>query len=382
MRFALLGEHPDGLAMARALVDSGRHELLVYSGPAIGGEYLRRWSITARPVGDIEEVLADPAIDAVIVAGKPVDLPGQLRRALQSEHHVLCVHPTDDSPDIAYEAAMIQADTDKVLLPLLPEMLHPAIRRLAELLHQPMKGERIIEMERASPEAVLMETGTDRFRLAVPGWDTLRLLGGEIVEIVGLAKEEEMSADATVLLGGVFERGGLFQMTLLPGQPEAHWRINVRTGLGQIGLVFGEGWPGPARLTWRDEAGIAQEETWGSVNPWAGLVEIFEAAVAKVALSPPLLLWQDEVRCLELDDAARRSVERRRASTLEYQEVNEEVGFKGTMTLVGCSLLWGSIVVLLLSVWVPQLAWAILPVFGLFLLLQVLRWLLPPKTKP
>jgi hypothetical protein len=87
------------------------------------------------------------------------------------------------------------------------------------------------------------------------------------------------------------------------------------------------------------------------------------------------LSWQDEIRCLELDDAARRSVERRRASTLEYQEVSEEVGFKGTMTLLGCSLLWSSLVLLLLSVWVPWLAWIILPVFGLFLVLQVLRWL-------
>ena len=59
MRFALLGDHPDGLAMARALVDSSRHELGAYSGPGIGGEYLRRWGIAARGVGDLEEVLAE-----------------------------------------------------------------------------------------------------------------------------------------------------------------------------------------------------------------------------------------------------------------------------------------------------------------------------------
>src|SRR5439155_25347874 len=114
MRFALLGDRPDGLAMARARVDSSRHELGAYSGPGIGGEYLRRWGIAARGVGDLEEVLADPAIDAVIVAGSPADRPAQLRRALQSERHVLCVHPAGDSPDIAYEAAMIQADTGMV----------------------------------------------------------------------------------------------------------------------------------------------------------------------------------------------------------------------------------------------------------------------------
>ena len=59
--------------------------------------------------------------------------------------------------------------------------------------------------------------------------------------------------------------------------------------------------------------------------------------------------WLDEIRAAELDDAARRSIERRRAVTLEYQEVSEDVGFKGTMTLVGCGLIWFIPVLLILS---------------------------------
>src|SRR6516164_3756435 len=132
MRFALLGDHPDGLDMARALAESGRHQVLAYSGSAVGLEYLRRWQIAATPIGDVEEILADPAIDAVIVAGKPADRPAQLRRSLQSERHVLCVHPADDSPDLAYEAAMIQGDTGMILLPLVAEALHPALRQMKE----------------------------------------------------------------------------------------------------------------------------------------------------------------------------------------------------------------------------------------------------------
>ena len=38
---------------------------------------------------------------------------------------------------------------------------------------------------------------------------------------------------------------------------------------------------------------------------------------------------------------------------MDYQEANEEVGFKGTMTLLGCGMLWGVIVILLLSRWYP-----------------------------
>src|SRR5438128_1091238 len=132
MHFALLGNHPDGLQMAEALVESGRHELSAYSGP------LLQWESTglaaARTFSDIEEILADPAVDAIIVAGDSSQRPLQLRRALQSERHVLCVFPPDENPDIAYEAAMIQTDTRRVLLPILLGALHPAVRRLQALV--------------------------------------------------------------------------------------------------------------------------------------------------------------------------------------------------------------------------------------------------------
>src|SRR4051812_43903307 len=107
MRFALLGDHADGLDMARALAATGRHEVVTYTGPNAGLELLRRWQPAARAVGDLEEVLADPAVEAVIVAAPAGKRGPQLRRALQSERHVLCVHPADPTPDLAYEAAMI-----------------------------------------------------------------------------------------------------------------------------------------------------------------------------------------------------------------------------------------------------------------------------------
>ena len=380
MHIALLGDHPDGLAMARALAASGRHELSAYSGSAVAGEYLRRWGIAVRSVGDIEEILADSTIEAVIVAGSPADRPAQLRRALQSERHVLCVHPADESPDIAYEAGMIQADTGKTLLPLLPEALHPAVRRLAELLDAVAPNPMLIEVERTGPEAVLLDADTAGHDPGVPGWDVLRHLGGEIVEVVGLAGKEEVDAEKPLLLAGRFERGGLFQLTLLPLQAEANCRWSVRTSVDRFELIFPQGWPGPARLTWRDASGNQQQETWEAIDPWTAMVAVFEQTLPEG--SSTALRWQDEVRCLELDDAARRSVERRRATTLDFQEVSEEVGFKGTMTLAGCALLWCSLVLLIVSVWVPWLGWLILPAFGLFLLLQILRWVVPPQQKP
>jgi predicted dehydrogenase len=403
MRFALLGDNPDGLDMARALAASGRHVLAVYSGPPVGAEYLRRWGLGFQPVGDLEEVLADPAIDALIIAGSPSDRPAQLRRALRSERHVLCVHPADQAPDAAYEALMIQADTGQVLLPLLPEALHPGVTRMAELarpreapapttMDGAINGDgsaaapfRLLEVERWSSEHVLLEADTPAHRPGLPGWDVLRQVGGEVAEVSAFAAAEEVTAEAPLLVAGRFEGGGLFQAALVPDLAEPRLRLTLIGDGHRAQLIFPQGWPGPARLTWQDETGTQREQTWESWDPWQALVELFEATVARLhngrAGQPAAggLTWRDEVRCLELDDAARRSVARRRTSTLEYQAATEEASFKGTMTLFGCALLWASLALLILSAWVPWLGWLIAPLFGLFLVFQLLRWALPAR---
>src|SRR5207302_5680217 len=109
--------------------------------------------------------------------------------------------------------------------------------------------------------------------------------------------------------------------------------------VGQVELLFPLGAPGPAFLTWRDETGELHEETWDTWDPWSAVVQRIEEAIAAAPAHPPGgLSWRDEIRCLELDDAARRSAHRRRTTLLEYPEASEEVSFKGTMTLVGCGI--------------------------------------------
>ena len=107
------------------------------------------------------------------------------------------------------------------------------------------------------------------------------------------------------------------------------------------------------------------------------MVRVFEIAIDAHPGACTSVRWQDCVRALELDDAARRSVERRRASTLDFQEVSEAVGFKGTMTLVGCAMLWSLLLLLLIGNWFRPALWAIPLMLAAFLALQFLRWFLP-----
>jgi predicted dehydrogenase len=389
MRFALLGDHPDGLDMARALVASGRHELAIYTGQLAGVESLQRWGLIVKLIRDVEEVLADPSIEAVIVASPLADRPAHLRRTLQSERHVLCVHPADQTPDSAYEAALIQGDTRCVLLPLLPEALHPAFARLAELAQAdegPLGAFQFLHMERGAADAVRIDDGARGQKASFRGWDVLRTLGGKVAEVFAFTAGEDLAPDEPVLLTGRFERQGLFQATFLPGQDEARWHLAVVGTYRRAELDFPNGWPGPCHLVWPGEAGEVQQERWETWNPWPALVEVFEEATARstprthaaASPSPPTpLTWQTAVRCLELDDAARRSIERGRVSTLEYPEATEEVGFKGTMTLLGCGLLWVSLLLLILSTWISWLKWTIVPLLVVFLGLQLLRWFVP-----
>jgi predicted dehydrogenase len=390
------------VALACALAETGRHQIVAFSA-RLPDDIRQRWP-GARSVRDLEEVLADPAVDAVLVAGHIGDRPLQLRRALQAERHVFCVHPPDRTPELAYEAGMIRQDVRCVLLPILGDGLHPAVRRLAEFIDRvppgveargPLGAFRLVEVEHASPGEVLEEMDAALGKPSFPGWDVLRRLGGEIAEVSAFAAAEEMLPGEPVLLAGRFERGGLFRTTLLPRQPADRRRFTLVGERGQAELLFPNGGDGPARLGWRDQTGEWHEEYWDAWDARPALIEAFEARLKPshavrseaVSLVPTMardtdradLDWADTTRALELDDAARRSITRRRTSPLEYPEATEQVGFKGTMTLAGCAIFWLVLVLLIVSVWVPVVGWLIVPLLVIFLGLQFLRYAVPEK---
>jgi hypothetical protein len=375
MRFALVGTHEDGLGMARALVVSGRHQLLYVVDRDLSTP--PPWAAGAKVQGDLEEVLADPAVEAVIVASPLGRRFAHLRRVLQSERVALCLQPTDTRPEGAYEADMLQQDTKQVAVPLQPEAFHPALRGLKALL--PSLGElRVIEVERWSRGEILPGLETPEGRLCVPGWEILRSLGGDIAELAAVVPGEELAGGTPVVISGRFERGGLFSMTLLPGQREERLRVRAVGGAGEAEWLMPLGVPGPAFLSWPGANGATREQAWEAWDPWPAMVEVVEKSLAG---ADPEVSWQDAIRCHELDEAVRRGVERRKVYQLEYPEASEEVTFKSTMTLVGCALVWGVILLVILSRWQPWIGWGIGPLLGIFLLMQLLRWIIPPREQ-
>lgn len=365
MRFAILGDHSDGVAVARAVAASGRHQLVVCCGPPAAD------LAGVRATRDLEEVLADPDVEAVIVAGRPGERLDQLRRVLQSERPALCVHPVDRNADGAYEMNMLQGDTHQVVAPILPLAANRGVAEFADQVRAsgPLQ---LVEAEFHAAAEALFDGGDDG-EPHFPGWEVLRAVGGTIAEVQAFARDEAVRRGEPVTVQGRFESGVLFRAVYLSRHSEPGLKLTARTATGD---------------TWRHEASVRPED-------WAELVDRFGSAVARMRGTPraapgagpaadagPGPSWLDEIRAAELDDATRRSIERRRAVTLDYQEANEDVGFKGTMTLVGCGLIWLIPLFLLLSVWLPHVGWLIIPVLLGFLLLQLLRWFVPGPANP
>src|SRR5262249_19848709 len=193
-----------------------------------------------------------------------------------------CVHRPDRGPDGAHEAAMIQADTGRVLFPLLPDGLHPALARLSELLRWidgPVGDLRLLEVEHASAREFILESDDLHAKWALPGWDRLRAVGGEIAAVSALASQEDLGAGQPLLLSGGYESDALIQVSFLANAGQQRFRATATGSRGRVDLLFPTGWHGPAFLAWRDASGEHCEDAFPTWDPWPALVEVFEAAV-------------------------------------------------------------------------------------------------------
>ena len=181
MRFALLGDHPDGLAMARALVESGRHELALYAGPGAGVEYLRRWDLAPPRVADLEEALAEPGLGAVIVAGSPANraalLQGRcavLEKALRRDDLSVSERRRAKNSLAANRRAVLLVEAHEAILNGAPNGRSRALA-LAAGASVPLRTRLRALGAAAAPRLAARALAREQQRLGVPGPAGLRL---------------------------------------------------------------------------------------------------------------------------------------------------------------------------------------------------------------
>ena len=126
MRFALLGSHPDG----RTAPPPSSSPADTPSPPAPGRSRPSR-AIASGPTSAASPISkrfwpTEPLRRSSSPAPPPTALP--LRRAC-SRSGTSSASTPGQSPDAAYEAALVRGDTGMILLPLLPDVIHPGIDR-------------------------------------------------------------------------------------------------------------------------------------------------------------------------------------------------------------------------------------------------------------
>ena len=92
------------------------------------------------------------------------------------------------------------------------------------------------------------------------------------------AEEEPTRGQPVIVVGQIYRRPTLPRN--LPGEPtQKLWRIAI-AGARPLALVFPEGWPGPATLTYEDETGPLRTETWPAMPPRRPSLPLLDARSA------------------------------------------------------------------------------------------------------
>lgn len=394
MRVLLIGDHPDGLALVLALTAQGKHVCTAYAGPAALLDALKVKGLLPAWVKDAEAALALKDIDAVVVADDLMHRPQLLKRALQSDKHVFCVYPPDLDPNIAYEALAIQLDTHKQLLPLMLGRLSPALQFIQQTTRQqrwgslqhlelevgfPLTADLLAEkpnvpMPAAKMRQVLKEL--DRVWERHPLlhlWDVLRCCGVEVQELTALMGHgTELSPRERINITGRFQNEAFFQLLLqpLPAEHMPTLRCLWRGNRGEWEWKAPHGLEGAS--TW--ESRCKDQPAEAAELPGCERTSLWNQYVSALEENQPLPTWTDATRCLELFDAVRRSVRRRRTIVLDYEAASELSNFKSTMTALGCGVLILCMVLFFATPTFPWLKYLIFPILLLYMSLQIFRY--------
>ena len=122
-----------GPNLARNFDDLGTLRWLCDADTEVQGRFSSRYP-NARVTGELDDLLSDPELDAVVVA-TPVPTHYPLaKRALEAGKHVLVEKPPAMHGDEMDELVSIAEERDLTLMPGHLLLYHPAIRKLKELI--------------------------------------------------------------------------------------------------------------------------------------------------------------------------------------------------------------------------------------------------------
>lgn len=344
-----------------------------------------------------EALLDEQSCAAVLVGatGWCEERAEAVRGLVQAGRTLLVAHPLGLSMLWAFEIDMIRRDSAARLVPFLPDRLHPAIATLHRDIEAGLAGAAPLgAVESVSLERTLPERTRETVLAALArDADLVRVLVGDPARLATLGAASPDDAWPTLAVG--FSGPGLVPVRwqVLPGAA-SRLAIVVQHAGGAVRLVA----PADGTPWTLDDAPVA---AFDRDQVMLDLLDrTIRGAPAVAGTGPAPAGWPDAARAIELADTVPRSLAKGRAVDLHREEFSELGTFRGTMASLGCGLVLLALVVVVLATLVAGIAnefdwefgraltatWpvVILGVLGLFLLLQLLPWLVgagPPTDR-
>jgi len=269
-----------------------------------------------------------------------------VRLLVQTGRALVLAHPLEPSMLWAYELEMIARDSGAVLVPFLPDRLHPFVARLAAEIQAAVAG----SGPRGPLESVRLERSLiERDRSTVLAAlardvDLVRVLVGEPARLGTLGTADAEAAWPTLAVGFTGPTQVPVRWQVAPGAA-VELRIALQYARGSLEVIAPDDgpwtWSGPPPATAAFDRGAAIRDVLaGSLSSATGPVH---------DAGPPAATWADAARALDLAEAVPRSLARGRAIDLHQEEFSELGTFRGTMASLGCGLVLLALLVLLVA---------------------------------
>ncbi len=384
MRFAWIYPEPTASSLAEAIRRSDQDALVgIYDGD-VGSTDWARWGVRCVP-GEVDSVLNDPQVDAVLVGrgGSDRERDSVTRLLVQAGIPIILVVPLREML-FGFELQMIQVESQGLVFPYFPGILHPAFDPVASDSSDPestLGPIQRLDFLWQSPDHDPETVRRHFFRDAVIS----RRLLGRILRLSAMLPNRAKPGDwGSLSVQMADERGRAAGWTKTPS-PRDRSSLKVTGVAGERTVELS----GPPRTWTVTDANGRSEPLAEDLTDDSLVLRTFRDAVSAepIARSAVDELWDHVCRAAELADMVAVSASRGRAVELSHEEHSEEATFKGVMAAGGCFAILGALllipIVALLERLFPGLApnpaWRKLPwvvlsvVLAAFLATQFLR---------
>jgi len=356
MQFALLGDHPEALRVARALASMPEHRLHaaaeVASQPA--SELL-----TAAPglrlVRDWEELLGSEVCEAALIGAATEVVLNGARQLAANGKPLLLVPLAAQGSAFIYELTLIHDDNRVPLVPVVPLVAHPLLEQLQAAISSDALGRIVLlRLERGlladrsaglmSRELINAELLHDVLLLRALGASCSGSSTTPASVASNTARSQESYSRITAVHSGTSESGVSMATVTLGGDglPEATW---IARAAESAWSLFVTGTDGEAILTIEQTslAGnllIKRKTTSPQSFQDDGTTAGYRAVTCALqTLDHSAERWIEMTRGFETVEATATSLRRRRTIDMHFETTSERSIFKSQMAAGGCSLL-------------------------------------------